>query len=243
LAGEVNEERKMDESDLYHQPGVLRVLQSKKQTKAFYDRIAGIYDLLSERSEEAVRRAGLEMLDAQPGQKILEIGFGTGHCLVELARRVGPAGSVFGLDLSEKMRSISEQRLRQERLDDRVELSCGDALHLPYPAQTMDGVFMSFTLELFDTPEIPAVLGQCLHVLKGGGSLVVVAMSRVRGHGAVMEAFEWMHRHFPNYVDCRPILARRALEDAGFQIRETRGMKMWVDVEIVRGTKDSEDTG
>lgn len=73
----------------YHQPGVLRVLQSKGETRAFYDKIAQVYDLLAERSEEPVRRAGLEMLAARPGERILEIGFGTGHCLLEIARAVG----------------------------------------------------------------------------------------------------------------------------------------------------------
>ena len=84
-----------------YQPGVARVLQPKHETKAFYDKIAKGYDLLAERSEAPVRRVGLEQLSAQPGEKILEIGFGTGHSLVELARSVGPNGKVLGIDLSQ----------------------------------------------------------------------------------------------------------------------------------------------
>lgn len=237
LAGGTNKETYADEADGYHQPGVLRVLQTKEETKAFYDKIAGVYDLLAERSEAPVRRAGLAMLDAQPGQTILEIGFGTGRSLVHLARSVGPKGTVLGIDLSEKMLDISETYLREEGLDGRVQLSCGDALHLPFPSQSVDGIFMSFTLELFDTPEIPLVLGECRRVLKQSGPLVVVGMSRMRGSGVVAEVFEWTHRHFPNYLDCRPILVRRALEDARFRISDSRMVKMWVDVEIVRGIK------
>jgi ubiquinone/menaquinone biosynthesis C-methylase UbiE len=62
----------------YHQPGVLRVLQSKGETKAFYNKIAKVYDLLAEHTEEPVRQAGLDLLSAQSGEKVLEIGFGTG---------------------------------------------------------------------------------------------------------------------------------------------------------------------
>jgi len=224
----------------YHQPGVLRVLQSKDETRAFYDKIAHVYDLLAEHSEAPVRRAGLQMLDVQPGQKILEIGFGTGHCLLELAQSVGPSGRIYGIDLSEKMREISDARLVDQGLEDRVELGCGDALHLPYPDRSMDGVFLSFTLELFDTPEIPAALDECKRVLRSDGRIVVVGMSRVVPGGLVMEVFEWTHRHFPNYLDCRPILVRQALEDAGFHIAESQMMKMWVNVEVVCGLKEAD---
>jgi ubiquinone/menaquinone biosynthesis C-methylase UbiE len=232
------------ERDVYHQPGVLRVLQSKDETRAFYDKIARVYDLLAEHSEAPVRQAGLHMLDIQPGQTALEVGFGTGHCLLELAQSVGSRGKVYGIDLSEKMREISHARLEDQGLEDRVELCCGDALHLPYPDRSMDGVFMSFTLELFDTPEIPKVLSECRRVLRTGGRIAVVGMSRVVPEGLVVEVFEWTHRHFPNYLDCRPILVRQALEDAGFHIAEAMATKMWVNVELVCGVKhDGEASG
>jgi ubiquinone/menaquinone biosynthesis C-methylase UbiE len=221
----------------YHQPGVLRVLQTRDETRAFYDKIAKVYDLLAERSEEPVRQAGLDMLNAQTGEKILEIGFGTGHSLMKLARAVGPAGKVFGIDLSEEMLQIAQERVRRDGLDARIELTCGDAAHLPYSSGTLDGVFMSFTLELFDTPEIPQVLAECRRVLHDGGRLVVVGMSRVQPGGLMTTIFEWTHRHFPNYLDCRPILVRRALEDAGFRITNCEITRMWINVEIVRGEK------
>ena len=227
----------MNECRTYHQPGVLRVLQTKEETKAFYDKIAKVYDVLAEHSEAPVRMAGFEMLNPQPGQQVLEIGFGTGHSLIELARSVGPSGKVFGIDLSEKMVKISQKRTDEEGMDEQIELSCGDALHLPYESESLDGIFMSFTLELFDTLEIPLVLAECKRVLKPGGRIVVIGMSRVLFEGLVVEIFEWTHRHFPNYLDCRPILVRQALEDSGFQTCDSRIMKMWVSVEVVCGIK------
>jgi demethylmenaquinone methyltransferase/2-methoxy-6-polyprenyl-1,4-benzoquinol methylase len=97
----------------------------------------------------------------------------------------------------------------------------------------MDGVFMSFTLELFDTPEIPKVLAECKRALRSGGRIVVVGMSKEDAHGVIFEMYEWSHRHFPNFIDCRPIFVRRALEAAGFLIRDSEKMQMWVPVEIV----------
>jgi ubiquinone/menaquinone biosynthesis C-methylase UbiE len=232
----------MNKCRAYHQPGVLRVLQTREETKAFYNKIAKVYDALAEHSEAPVRKAGLEMLNPQPGEEVLEIGFGTGHSLIALARSVGPSGKVFGIDLSEKMVEISQKRADEEGLHERIELSCGDALHLPYELESLDGIFMSFTLELFDTPEIPLVLAECERVLKPGGRIVVIGMSRVLPEGLVMEVFEWTHRHFPNYLDCRPILVRQALEDSGFQIHDSKIMKMWISVEVVCGIRHASDT-
>src|SRR5271167_2002569 len=111
-------------------PEILRVLQSKAETKAFYDKISHVYDLLAEHSEGPMRRAGLEKLDARPGEKALEIGFGTGHCLVSLAQSVGPTGKVYGLELSERMLAVSWDNLHKAGLAERVELTCGDAVQL-----------------------------------------------------------------------------------------------------------------
>ena len=199
-----------DEVTLDYEPGVLRVLQTKSETKAFYDKIAKVYDLLSEHSERPMREAGLRLLAAAPGEHVLEIGFGTGHILAELANAVGPTGRVFGIDISENMLAHARDLLSGKGLLDRVSLDCGDAESLPYGDDSMDGIFMCFTLELFDTPDIPKVLAECKRVLRPGGRIVVVAVSKEGKEGFVIHAFEWTHRHFPNLMDCRPIYARRA---------------------------------
>ncbi len=219
------------------QPEILRVFQSKAETKAFYDKISHVYDLLAEHSEGPVRRAGLEKLDARPGEKVLEIGFGTGHCLVSLAQSVGPTGKVYGLDLSERMLDVARDNLHKAGLADRVELTCGDAVQLPYPPDSLDAIFMSFTLELFDTPEIPKVLAECQRVLRPGGRIVVVGVSKEGEGGVILHVYEWSHRHFPNLVDCRPIFVRQSLEAAGFRIESAERKMMWVPVEVVLGVK------
>jgi demethylmenaquinone methyltransferase/2-methoxy-6-polyprenyl-1,4-benzoquinol methylase len=217
---------------------VLPVFQTKNERKAYYNKIAPFYDLLAERSERAMREAGLAKLAALPGERLLEIGFGTGHCLVELARAVGPQGKVYGIDLSENMLAKAQDLLREENLQGRAELLCGDAEHLPYADGTMDGIFVSFALELFDTSEIPCVLAECRRVLRPGGRLVVVGMSKEGKAGLMSRTFEWTHQHFPNLLDCRPIYVRRALEAADFRIVDAEVEKMWVPVEIVKAVKE-----
>jgi demethylmenaquinone methyltransferase/2-methoxy-6-polyprenyl-1,4-benzoquinol methylase len=210
------------------QPGVLRVLQSKPEVRAFYDKISKVYDLLSERSEAPMRRAALDKLAVKSGERILEIGPGTGHCLAEIGGSVGESGLPVGLDLSLGM---LEQSRRMA--GGRARLVCGDASQLPFRSGFADAIFMSFTLELFDTPEIPKVLAECRRVLKARGRIVVAGMSKEGGPDLMTEAFEWTHRHFPNFLDCRPIFVARALDEAGFEIADRAGLHMWVPVEIV----------
>jgi demethylmenaquinone methyltransferase/2-methoxy-6-polyprenyl-1,4-benzoquinol methylase len=218
---------------------VLRVFQSKDQTRAFYNKISCVYDLLSERSEAPMRKAGLELLCASAGESILEIGFGTGHSLLALAKAVGPKGRVFGLDLSDKMLNLAKANLAKSKLVERARLRCADATQLPYEADSMDAVFMSFTLELFDTPEIPKVLRECKRVLRPGGRIAVVGMSKDAKHDPLIGVFEWTHEHFPNFLDCRPIYVREALEKAGFKIQKALKKHMWIPVEIVLSVKQA----
>jgi ubiquinone/menaquinone biosynthesis C-methylase UbiE len=220
-----------------YEPGVLRVLQSKEETRHYYNKIAKVYDLLSEEAEKPMREAGIKKLAAKSGESILEIGFGTGHCLVEIARAVGPNGKVLGIDISDQMLALAQGLLAKEGVADRAELKCGDAEQLPFQTNSLDGIFFSFTLELFDTPELPKVLAECKRVLRPGGRIVVVAVSREGEHGIMLNLYEWTHRHFPNLMDCRPIYVRRALEAAGFTIRDADVESMWVPVEIVMAEK------
>lgn len=229
-------------SDTYNwnesQPGVLRVFQTWKENRAFYDRLSGAYDLLIYRSEEPIHQVALRKLNIRPEEKVLEIGFGTGHCLTTLARATGPTGRVYGIDLSTEMLNLAQQNLEQAGLANQAELSCGDATRLPYPADSLDAVFMSFVLELFDTPEIPKVLAECRRVLRPGGRIIIASLSKEGKGGIILRALEWLYQHYPAFVDCRDIFVRRSLEAAGFRLEDTEKRKMWGQVEIVLAVKD-----
>jgi len=67
--------------------------------------------------------------------------------------------------------------------------------------------------------------------------LAVISMSKEGENGAILHAFEWTHKHFPNFLDCRPIFVRHAVQAAGFEIESADRETMWVPVEIVLGRK------
>jgi ubiquinone/menaquinone biosynthesis C-methylase UbiE len=205
---------------------ICRVTRSKAEAKASYDKLSGWYDILAGWSEKKPREMALEMLGASEGERVLELGFGTGHGLQALAQVVGRTGKVYGIDLSAGMLRISRQRLHDAGLSERVELHLGDADHLPSEADSMDAIFMSFTLELFDTPEIPVVLWECKRVLRPGGRACIVAMSKWR-ETPITKFYEWLHRKFPRYVDCRPIFLRQAMAAAGFHLTGVTEISLW----------------
>lgn len=206
---------------------ISRVTRSKEEAKASYDKMSKWYDILPGRFEKKYRDAGLQKLSAKEGEIVLEIGFGTGHCVLALAQSVGNSGKVYGIDISEGMCNITRSRVEKAELPERVELKCGDAAKLPFETNFFDAIFMSFTLELFDTPEIPIVLYECRRVLRRGGRICVVAMSKKGKSNVIMRLYEWAHRKLPSYVDCRPIFVQKALEDAVFQILDATEVPLW----------------
>jgi ubiquinone/menaquinone biosynthesis C-methylase UbiE len=185
------------------------------------------YDALAGSSERRFIDAALQMLGATEGQTVLEIGFGTGHAILALAKAVGDSGRVYGIDISDRMVDIARARLRRAGLSRIVSLRQGDGAALPFTDHSFDAVFMSFTLELFDTPEIPVVLGECRRVLRLDGRVCVVAMSKSGRPGFMVRLYEWAHDRFPAYLDCRPIFVQSAVNEAGFQVLDTAVMSMW----------------
>jgi len=214
-----------------------RIAMSRQETKGNYDRLSKYYDLFA-RFERKYREAGLRKLDARGGEMVLEIGFGTGHCILALAQAVGDRGRVYGIDISEGMCNVAQARVNKAGLSQKVNLHCGDATRLPFEADIFDAIFMSFALELFDAPEIPTVLGECQRVLRNGGRICVVAMSQGSKHTNMLGLYEFFHKRFPKYVDCRPIFASKTLEKTGFRIQDAVEMSMWgLPVEIVLAKK------
>jgi ubiquinone/menaquinone biosynthesis C-methylase UbiE len=217
---------------------VSRVTRTHEEARESYDRISGWYDGLEGIWERGAVEMGLRTLAAGNGEVVLEIGFGTGHALVSLARSVGPDGCVYGVDLSPRMLALARRRLEAERLAQRVRLFNADALALPIADGSCDAIFMSFVLELFDTPEIPAVLRECARTLRPGGRICVVSLSRAGARSLMRDLYEGAHRRFPRLIDCRPIYAARSLAEAGFQGVDAARATLWgLPVEVAAGRK------
>jgi ubiquinone/menaquinone biosynthesis C-methylase UbiE len=216
---------------------IARVTRSKAEARMFYTRISRFYDFSEGSFERKYIRMGLQKVSVREGDVVLEVGVGTGESIVEFARLVGPSGKVYGVDISEGMLEVTRTKLMETGLLDRVELVCEDAVHLSFQDGFFDAVFMSFTLELFDIPEIPRVLTECYRVLKNGGRIGVVSLSK-KEETVLSKMYEWLHGVFPRLLDCRPIFAQDALNEAGFVTQDAALISMWgLPVEVILGKK------
>ena len=198
---------------------------AQDQTRHFYDRISRAYDVIADSSEDAVRRLGIQALDVQPGERVLEIGSGTGHGLVALADAAGRSGYVCGIDNSSGMLSVAHRRIESSG-GHRVRLAACDARDLCFQSGLFDAVFMSFTLEIFGE-EIPRVLAEAVRVLRSEGRIGVVAMASTDEPSALGRAYRWFHRRWPQVIDCEPIDLVARLRSSGFQIAFTHVTSIW----------------
>lgn len=200
-----------------------RVLRSKEQARRSYNFLSSWYDLFTT-SEKKITKVGIQMLDLQPNETILEIGCGTGHELVAFAK-ILQGGKIMAVDMSEKMIKVARKRTSSKVQNRSVEFCQGDGAFIPLASQQFDVVFLSFTLELFDTPDIVRVLNECQRILKSKGRIGVVSLAKQDKRS--VHIYEWFHQVMPNLVDCRPIYLQPMLQKTGFHIKDTTSKTMW----------------
>jgi demethylmenaquinone methyltransferase/2-methoxy-6-polyprenyl-1,4-benzoquinol methylase len=205
--------------------------------KELYNKISGWYDWIAYPFEKRYIQEGLRRLAPRKDEMILEIGCGTGHGILHLARAVGDSGKVYGIDISDKMLEVSKNRIEKQNVGDRVELICEDACKVNLAHDTFDAVFMSFTLELFEMQELRNTLHKCRRMLKGNGRIVVVSLSRRKVNPAV-RIYERLHNKYPGLIDCRPIYVVETITKSGLAINEVKKMNLFgLPVDIVRAHK------
>jgi len=199
-----------------HQVEINRVTLSRQQIQRNYDRRIGWYEFFIDPLLERCRELGVHVLNVQKDETVLEIGFGTGYALVPIGAKVGPKGLVYGIDNSRVMTTIAQQRVDQAGLSTRTFIQQWDAIRLPFENKFFSSIFISFTLELFDTPEIPLVLKECKRVLGYGGRICVVALAKCDHR--LTRWYERLHQRYPRFLACRPIYTDQVLADAGFSV-------------------------
>ncbi|MGE0820587.1 MAG: methyltransferase domain-containing protein [Candidatus Binatia bacterium] len=121
----------------------------------------------------------------QPGQRILDVACGTGVVARTLAERVGPSGSVVGLDINDGMLAVAQRKAPH------LEWRPGSVEQLPFEANSFDAVTCQFALMFFDNRR--KAIEEMMRVLRPGGHLVVAvwdSLEHTPGYAAVVKLLQ-----------------------------------------------------
>jgi len=184
---------------------------SDDKVKKYYAWRASNYDSLAEWEAEYHAEA-VRLADAREGQRILVAACGTGRGMDELAKAVGPAGRVDALDISEEMIGQSRAKMETLGLTDRIYFQQGNVRDLPYPDNTFDILYNGYMFDLIELNGFPPILKEMMCVLKPGGKIVLLNMSKPDEQKTFYERiYKWTK------IPCRPVLMAPYLESAGFK--------------------------
>jgi len=135
-------------------------------------RMARLYNRL----REPVLHSAIDVLQLAPGSRGLDAGCGPGLQAMSLARAVGPAGHVTGLDLSPESLTIAEELAEEAGLSERVAFQEGDVNELPFDDDSFDWAWSMDCVGYAPFDPLPPLL-ELVRVVKPGGRLALLAWS------------------------------------------------------------------
>lgn len=204
---------------------IFRKTSSEKDVKRAYSNLSKIYGFFEGFFERKIRKRSLELLKIKPNDRILEIAFGTGYNLVELARITNNKGKVYGIDLTPEMVEKSRKRLIKNNLLNKVKLYEGNAKKLPFKNNSLDVVYLSNFLEILSDKDIKLVLKEILRVLKSNGKICIIDTSNNTNYKTV-RIYKILNKIFPSYTSS-PIDINKFTINAGFKILHKDSIKLF----------------
>ena len=163
------------------------------------------------------------LAELKPGEVVLDLGSGGGIDVLLSARRVGPAGKAYGLDMTDEMLALARENQRKAGLAN-VEFLKGEIENIPLPDNSVDVIISNCVINL--SADKDRVLAEAFRVLKPGGRL---AVSDVVVRGEVPAA---IRRSVELWIGCvagalEDEEYRRKLGKAGFEAIEVEPTRVY----------------
>lgn len=151
---------------------------SSSPIAAMFDRIAAKYDalnhLLSLNIDKVWRRKTAKAVSQSYPKTILDLATGTADLAIAIAKR-NPQAQIIGMDISEKMLEIGQEKVIKQGLEKQIELHLGDAAQLPIDDGSFDAVTVAFGVRNFE--DLDKGLSEIRRVLKDNGQVVILEFS------------------------------------------------------------------
>ena len=181
-----------------------------------YDLMEWFHGIFSFRGQSRkLRQKTITLAQLQPGEQTLDVGCGTGTLTIEVARRVGCAGHVAGIDPGATQ--IARARAKAARRHLPIEFQIGVIEQLPFPDQTFDVVFSTLMMHHLPTPLKRQGLAVIALVLKPGGQLIIADFKSKQERTGRAARF---HAGGSNMQDLAALV-----KDAGFSQVQTEEMR------------------
>ncbi|MGY2575588.1 bifunctional demethylmenaquinone methyltransferase/2-methoxy-6-polyprenyl-1,4-benzoquinol methylase UbiE [Vibrio sp. C8] len=162
--------------------GFETVRKEEKATKVaqVFHSVAAKYDIMNDLMSGGVhrlwKRFTIDCSGARPGQKILDLGGGTGDLAAKFSRIVGDKGHVILADINNSMLNVGRDKLRDRGIVGNVDFVQANAEELPFPDNHFDCITISFCLR--NVTDKDKALRSMYRVLKPGGRLLVLEFSK-----------------------------------------------------------------
>lgn len=142
-----------------------------------YDLMEWFFDTFLFRGKlRELRQKTADLAHIQPGDKVLDVGCGTGTLAMEVEPCVGATGQVFGIDPGTQQ--IAHARFKAARRNLPIEFQVGVIEHLDFPDQTFDVVLSTIMMHHLSDSLKRQGLAEIVRVLKPGGRLVIADFKR-----------------------------------------------------------------
>lgn len=161
------------------------------------------------------------LAEIAPGETVLDLGSGGGIDVLLSARRVGPTGKVYGLDMTDEMLALARANQAKAGVTN-VEFLKGDIEHIPLPDNSVDLIISNCVINL--SPDKDLVLAEAFRVLKPGGRL---ALSDIVVRGKIPQA---VRRNIELWAGC----VAGALEEQEYIAKLNRAGFEQVSIEPTR---------
>ncbi|WP_071795374.1 bifunctional demethylmenaquinone methyltransferase/2-methoxy-6-polyprenyl-1,4-benzoquinol methylase UbiE [Natronohydrobacter thiooxidans] len=143
--------------------------------------VASKYDVMNDLMSVGIHRiwkdAMMDWLAPRPGQKLLDVAGGTGDVAFRFLGRAGESAQATVLDLTESMLIAGQQRAEAANMAHQLDWIVGDAMALPFAANTFDVYTISFGIR--NVTRIEEALSEAFRVLRPGGRLMVLEFSQI----------------------------------------------------------------